>query len=105
MTQFVSPGNNTQKLLVATVAATATIPASKKRSTDTVKVNDESVRGQRSHNRHLDTITKQKLDDDSVGCPCCQKPITADTDCIKCDSCLNMFHQECTGLSNDVFKV
>jgi len=53
----------------------------------------------------VDTTTKQKRDDDSVGCPCCLELITAATDYIKCDSCLNMFHQECTGLSNDVFKV
>ena len=75
-----------------TVVATTTVPTSRKKYTDTVKVNNESVRGQRLDNSHMDmdTITKQKLDDDSVGCPCCLNLITADTDCIKCDSCLNI---------------
>ena len=87
--------------------ATATLSTARKVITDSVKVNNELIRGPRSDDLHVDTstTTEQKHDDDCVVCPRCQESITAATECIKCESCLNMFHRECTGLSNDVFKV
>ena len=63
-----------------TNTATATVPTARKIITDTVKVNSEFIRGQHSDDKHVDTITKQKRDDDNVGCPCCLELITAATD-------------------------
>jgi len=88
-----------------TTTATARIPTARKITTDTVKVNSEFIRGQHSDDKHMDTITRSVMMTVSVVHAVSIELITAATDCIKCDSCLNMFHQECTGLSNDVFKV
>ena len=41
------------------------------------------------------------LSDDEEECACCNETITATTDNIRCDICKHVYHQVCTGLSEE----
>jgi len=51
------------------------------------------------------TESKSKQSDDEEDCVYCSETITVTTDSIRCDACKHVYHQACTGLSEEVFTV
>ena len=78
------------------------IQNAKKKNASVSSLTDSS-----SDHRHQRLVADDDNDDadERTICPCCNDTVYDLTNHIKCDGCKQTFHQECTGLTNDVFII
>ena len=85
------------KRLNRTPLASVSTTVAKKRVTNARTVNTKS--------RNKDTPADLNASADDDCCPSCLGNIASVDECVKCDTCKHSFHQGCTGMTYDTFRI
>jgi len=95
---------------IRTTTTSTAQPLAGRKTRVTTKNSAAPVSRSESTDKNVKSVTESKpilssLSDDEEECVCCNETITAMTDNIRCDVCKHVYHQTCTGLSEEVFTV
>jgi len=93
---------NNGKVTVTSISAVDSDGKGKGNSRNSKKKNSSVSSNTDPTRDHLQR-TNSDVDDTDILCPCCNDCIPDQSDNIRCDGCMQTYHQECTGLHKDVF--